>query len=121
MFIRISKWSQSSSRSWNSNGYGMLVRRDPRFGFRLESADDEPADFFLEVGVAVGVTQDRQVGVYAVDGFGHDVEVLRRVQGHIDARHRTDLLGPLPGAVDDDLGLDIACVGAHTGDPPALR
>ena len=52
--------------------------------------------------------------------FGHDVEVLGRMQGHVDARHRADLFGPLPGAVDDDLGLDVACVGAHTGDPPVV-
>ena len=34
--------------------------------------------------------------------------------------HRADLLGPLPGAVDDDLGLDVARVGAHTGDPAVV-
>ena len=96
-----------------------LVRSDPRLGFRLESTDDETTDFFLEIGVAVGVTKNRQVRVYTFDGVGDDVEVFRRVQGHIDSGHRTDLLGPLPGAVDDDLGLDIACFSMHTGHPPA--
>ena len=90
-----------------------LVRRHPRLGLRLEAADDQPADLLLEVGVAVGVAQDRQVGVHAVDRLGDDVEVLGGVQRHVDAGHRADLLGPLPGAVDDDLGLDVAGVGAH--------
>ena len=44
---------------------GQLVRRDPGLGLGLEAADDQAADLFLEVGVAVGVTQDRQVAVDA--------------------------------------------------------
>jgi hypothetical protein len=34
------------------------------------------------------------------------------MQWHVDAGHRADLFGPLPGAVDDDLGFDVALVGA---------
>ncbi len=83
---------------------GDLVRRDPRLGLRLEAADHQAAHLLLEVGVAVGVAQHRQVGVHAVDRVGDHVEVLRRVQRHVDPGERAHLLGPLPGAVDDDLG-----------------
>ena len=97
-----------------------VVGRHPRLGLRLEAADDEAADLFLEVRVAVGVAQDRQVGVHTVDVLGDHVEVLGRMQRHVDACHRADLFGPLPGAVDDDLGLDVALVGAHTGGAPVV-
>src|SRR3984885_2024599 len=94
---------------------GQLVRRDPWLGLRLESADDQPADFFLEVGVAVRVTQYRQVPVRPVDPLGHHVEVLGGVQRHRYPAHRADLLGPLAGAVDDYLSLDVAPVGTDPG------
>ncbi len=97
-----------------------VVGRYPRLGLRLEATDDEPADLLLEVRVAVGVAQDRQVGVHTVDVLGDDVEVLGRMQRHVDACHRADLFGPLPGAVDDDLGLDVALVGAHAGGSSVL-
>ncbi len=84
------------------------IGRHPRFGFGLEAADHQPADFLFEVRVAVGVAQDRQVGVHAVDGFADDVEVLGRMQRDVHTGHRADLFGPLPCAVDDDLGLDVA-------------
>jgi hypothetical protein len=48
----------------------------------------QAADLLLDVGVAVGVAQDRQVTAHAVDLVGDDVEVLGRVQGHHDAGHR---------------------------------
>ena len=99
---------------------GQLVRREPRLGLRLEPAHDEPADFLLEVRVAVGVAQHRKVRPDAVDDVRHHVEVLGRVQRHIHPAQRADLLGPLPGAVDDDLGLDIAPRGAHAGHPAAV-
>ena len=95
------------------------MRRDPRLRLRLEATDDEPAHLLLEVGVAVGVTQDRQVRVHAVERLGDHVEVLRRVQGHGDADPGGDLLGPLPGTVDDDLRLHVAGIGADAGDATA--
>jgi hypothetical protein len=96
---------------------GDLVRGHPGLGFRLEPADHQPADLFLEVGVAVGVAQDRQVGVHAGDGFGDHVEVLGGIQRHVHPRHGADGLRPLAGAVDHDLGFDVAGVGAHAGHP----
>ena len=100
---------------------GDLVGRHPRLRLGLEPADDQPADLLLEVGVAVGVAQHRQVGVHALDRLGHDVEVLGGVQRHGDPGQGADLLGPLAGAVDDDLGLDVAGVGAHAGHAPVAR
>ena len=100
---------------------GNRVGRHPRFGFGLEAADDQAADLFLEVGVAVGVTQDRQVRMHAIDVLADDVEVFGRVQRDVDPGHRADLFGPLPRTVDDDLGLDVAYVGAYAADPPVLR
>ena len=96
-----------------------LLGRDPGLGLGLEPADDQPADLLLDVGPAVGVAQDRQVAVHPLDLVGHDVEVLGRVQRHADAGQRADGLGPLAGAVDDDLALDVAVVGAHPADPPS--
>ena len=101
-------------------GIGDLVGSHPGLGLGLESADDEPADLLLEVRVAVGVAQDRQVGAYAGDLLGHDVEVLRRVQRHGDPGQGSDLLGPLSGTVHDDLGLDVTCLGADSGHGPAV-
>ena len=91
-----------------------LVRGHPRFGLRLEAADHQAADLLLEVGVAVGISQDRQIGMHAGDVLADDVEVLGGVQRHVDPRHGADLLGPLARAVDDDLGLDVTGVGPHT-------
>jgi hypothetical protein len=54
--------------------------------------------------------------VDAGDLVGDDVEVLGRVQGDGDATHRTDGLGPLPAAVDDDVGLDRAAIRSYAGD-----
>ncbi len=93
------------------------VGGDPRLGLGLEPTDDQTADLLLEVGVAVGVAQDGQVRVDALDLLGDHVEVLGGVQGYVDAGQGTDRLGPLPGAVHDDLRLDGAVVGHHPGDP----
>src|SRR4029078_4872551 len=94
-----------------------VVGRDPRLCLRLEATDDEAADLLLEVGVAVRVAEHRQVGGQPIHPVGHHVEVLGGVQGHADTCERTDLLGPLPGTVDDHLGLDVAGVRAHTAHP----
>jgi hypothetical protein len=70
--------------------------------------------------VAVRVAQDRQVGVHAIDRVTDHVEVLSRMQRYVHAGKRANLFGPLSRAVDDDLGVDVAGVGTHTGDPAAL-
>ena len=93
------------------------VGRHPRFGFGFETADDQTADLLLEVGVAIRIAQDRQVGVRTLDGLGHHIEMLRGVERNIHTRHRPDLFCPLTGTVDHDLGFDIAGVGAHPADP----
>ncbi len=95
---------------------------DPRLGLGLEAADDEPADLLLVVGPPVGVAQDRQVAVDALDLVGDDVEVLGRVERDPHAGERAQRLGPLPGARDDDVALDVAPVGPHATHPsPAGR
>ncbi len=94
-----------------------VVGRAPRFGLGLEAADHQAAGLLLEVGPAVRVAHDRQVWVDALDPLGDDVEVLGRVQRHAHADQVTERLGPLAGAVDDDLGLDVAAVGAYAGHP----
>ena len=93
------------------------VGRDPRLGHRFEAADEQTAHLLLDVGVAVGVTQNRQVAVDALDLVGHDVEVLGRVQRHRDAGHRSDRVGPLPGTVDHHLGLHVTGIRAYSGRP----
>ena len=92
-----------------------LRRWHPRLGDRLESADDETAHFFLHVGVAVGVAQDRGHALHALDEFCDDVEVLCGVNGHGDAGPQANGVRPLTGAIDDDLGLDGALVGDDSG------
>ena len=100
---------------------GDLVRRHPRLRLGFETAHHEPTDLLLEVGVAVGVAQDRQVRVQAVELVGDDVEVLGGVQRHGHADLVAERLGPLARAVDDDLGLDVAPVGAHAAHSAARR
>jgi len=100
---------------------GNLIGTDPGLGLWLEAADDQPADLLLEVGVSVRVAQDGHVGVHSGDGIGHDVEVLGRVQRHVDPRHRPDLLGPLPRTVDDEFGVDVPGIGAHPRHPAVAR
>ena len=96
-----------------------LRRCHPRLGDGLEAADDQAADLLLDVDVAVGVTQDRQVGVDALELVGDDVEVLGRVQRDGDADLVAECLGPLAGAVDHDLGLDVTGVGPNASDASA--
>ena len=100
---------------------GQRVGRDPRLGVGLEAADDQPADLLLDVGIAVRVAQDREVPVHPVDLLGDHVEVFGRMQRHGHAAHRADRLGPLAGAVDHHLGLDLALVGADAGDLAVVR
>ena len=94
-----------------------LLGRDPRLGLGLEPPDDEATDLLLDVGPAVRVAQDRQARRDAVDLVGDDVEVLGGVQRHPHPGQCPDRLGPLAGAVDDHLALDVTVVGAHPADP----
>ena len=45
--------------------------------------------------------------------------MLGGVEGHVHAGHGADRFGPLPGAVHDDAGFDVALIGANPGDEPA--
>ncbi len=99
---------------------GQLVGGDPGLGLGLEAADEQAADLFLDIGVAVRVAQHRQVAVHPVDLLGDHVEVLGRVQGHGHPGQGADLLGPLAGAVDDNLGLDVALICLDAGDGVVL-
>ncbi len=99
---------------------GQRVGRDPRLGHRLETADQQAADLFLHVDVAVLVTQHGKVPVHPVDLVGDHVEVLGRVQRHGHPAHHAARLGPLAGAVDHEFGLDVALAGADAGDSAAV-
>ena len=96
---------------------GQRIGGDPRLGLRLEAPHDEATDLLFDVGVPVGVTQNGQVRVHPRNGFGHDVEVLGRVEGHVDPAEEADRLRPLTGAVHDDLGLNDPPVRDHARDP----
>ena len=85
-------------------GVGDAVGRHPRFRRGLETADEEPTDLLLDVGVPLRIPQHRQVAVDSLDRLGHDVEVLCRVQRDVDPGHRADGPGPLT---------DAAQVGTH--------
>ena len=100
---------------------GQRVGCDPGLGLGLEPADQQAAHLFLDVGVAVRVAQHGEVAVHAAYLLGDDVEVLGRVQRDGHPGQGADLLGPLAGAVDHDLRLDVALVGADAGDPFVLR
>jgi hypothetical protein len=100
------------------------IRRDavhaPRLGGRLESTHQQAPDLLAHVDVAVGVAEHGQIARHARHRLGDDVEVIGRVQGHVDAGHAADLAAPHPGAVDDHLARDVAVVGAHAGRRAAL-
>ena len=88
---------------------------------RLVAAHHQPADFLLVVGQAVGVAQGRQVARHAVDRLGDQVLVLDRNQRHRHAGHPADFIGPLPGAIDDDLAFDAAPAGDDRTYPAVLH
>src|SRR6185312_7086175 len=84
----------------------------PWLGLRLEAADDETADLFLEVDVAVRIANDGHVGCDAFDRLGDDVEMLGGLQGHGDACERAEFARPLAGAIDDVFATDGAALVA---------
>jgi hypothetical protein len=63
----------------------------------------------------------RRTRIDARNGLGRDVKVLAGVQGHVDARQLTDLLGPHASAVDDVLALDVTLARAHAGHGVLVR
>ena len=54
-----------------------LVGRDPRLRLRFESADHQAPHLFFEVGVAIRVPKDWEIGVHSIDLLGDHIEVLR--------------------------------------------
>ncbi len=89
----------------------------PGFGDRLEHADQELAGILLDVEATVRVAQHRQVPRQLRHRLGQDVEVLARLERHVDAGHAPDLAPPHAGAVDHDLGGDRPALGEDAGDP----
>src|SRR5688572_17627855 len=55
------------------------------------------------------------------DRFGDDIEVLRGVQRHRDLVALAERARPLPRAVHEDLAVDFAAAGLHTGHETVLR
>ena len=93
----------------------------PGDGVGLVAAHDQAADILLKIGQAVRVAQGRQVRGDAVDGFGDEILVLDRLQGHRHTRKRADFAGPLAGAVDHHLAGNVARGGGDTDDPAVLH
>ena len=98
------------------------ARHAPRFSHRFKSADQQLASVFLVIQALIRLAQDRQIARQAVNRFGHHVEMLTGVQRHIDASQATDLTAPHAGAIDHQIGGDIASVGGHADHPilPAM-
>ncbi len=72
----------------------------PGLGLGLETTHHQAADFLLEIDESVRIAHHRQHRVHAGDAFGDDVEVLRGMQRHVDARHGAECPRPLASAVD---------------------
>ena len=92
------------------------VAGGPRDGVGLVAAHDEAADFFLEVGAAVGIADGGRVGREAFDLFGDDVLVLDGLQRHGDAGHGADLARPHAAAIDDGLAVAMRPSVGEDGD-----
>ena len=85
-------------------------------GDRLEEADHHAAALLAVVAVGGWVLEDRGVGAHPVDRLGDEVVVLGRLVGHDHAVALGELAGPHPGAVDDQLALDVTEGRAHADD-----
>ncbi len=94
-------------------GDGRHVHRN---GVRLERAEQNFSGIFLVVGTAALIAQHRQVARQAFNRVGQNIIVLAGMQRHRNAGHQADIPRPQPGAVDHEIGLDIALVGGHAGD-----
>ncbi len=89
-----------------------LLRR-PRPVVLLVRAEQDALTFLAGVDLAGEVDHVRQlatVRLVVVDDFGHrlghQVVVLHRQHGQLEADHPSDLAGPQPAGVDDVLGVD---------------
>ena len=120
--------SQSSGRSRPLKSAGIasyrVARRGERGGVALVPAHDEPVDLLPVVHEQVGVAQARQqgrsraasttAGIGSVTTYWCDIGTI----GTRTPAIRADLGRVHAAAVDDDLALDVAAVGAHPGDAP---
>ncbi len=91
--------------------------RGPRQRLALVAAHDEAVDLLAVVDEQVRVAQRRQRRLAVLEHrLGHDVLVAHRHDRHAYADHARDLGGEHAAAVDDELALDVALVGADAGD-----
>ena len=112
VFIKISNWSQSSGKAWNSKPSGM-----PSMPHGLAFGSKPPRislNLFLYVDIAVHIAQDGLIVHDAFHGSGYDVVMLRGMQRNVDAKRRTEIACPHAGANNDDVGLDASLVGLGT-------
>ena len=81
---------------------------------RLEQPHHQPAALYSAV-ITVGarILEHRHVRRKIPDRLGDQSVMLRRLIGDRDAREPTELTRPHAGAVDDDIGLDVAERGAN--------
>ena len=93
----------------------------PGLGHGLEPAEEQRPVFGLEIGAAVEVAHAGEDLLQPLDRLGDDVHVLGRVKRHAHVDHAADLPAPDAGAVDHDLAGDVALVGGHPADGPALH
>ena len=80
----------------------------PRRADGLEEADHEAAALFPVVAVTRRVLEDRELPRHPGERLGDQVVVLGRLVRDADAAARAELPRPHPGAVDDELRLDVA-------------
>ena len=83
--------------------------QSPRLGHRLKRAQEHLACVFFIIRALVRDTQHRHLRE-ARNRFGHDVEMLARMQRNVYARHATNAMTPHAATVDDMLRLDRACL-----------
>ena len=93
----------------------------PRFGLRLERAQEDLAGVLLEIGIIVRVTQHRQAGMHAFNRVGHHVEMLAGMQGHQRLGHGTHVPAPHARAVDHDIRADPRAADRDPGDLALLH
>ncbi len=86
----------------------------------LVAAHDQALDLLPVVDEQVGVAQRGQAGV-VVEGVGHDVLVRHGHDRHAYPGHAANLGREHAAAVDHDLAVDVALVGAHARDTAAGR
>ena len=104
------------------------IRRDaihpPRLGIRLERAQQEFARILFVIGAFIRHPQHRQL-LQPLDRFSDDIEMLTRLQRHINPCHTTHLVPPHTGAIHHMVGgnkpLPCVCFPFHAGCPTVRR